>query len=193
MSGPAPASSDARFPRGRRCGVCQTVFEPGEEVQPCPDCASPHHAECWTENGGCAIYGCPRAPTTLKAEPELPLAHWGQEEKECPRCKERIKIAALRCRFCGEILSERGPQIRISSPISNFGPVLILVFGLLPCAAPFSLLLGIIWTVRKDRWRRLSRSQKILVGAGVGLAALMALFCVVVLFHIFSRPAEDDG
>ena len=34
------------------------------------------------------------------------------DEKACPYCAETIKTAALKCKHCGEFLSERPPQAR---------------------------------------------------------------------------------
>jgi TM2 domain-containing membrane protein YozV len=28
----------------------------------CPACSTPHHKECWEENGGCTVFGCAEAP-----------------------------------------------------------------------------------------------------------------------------------
>lgn len=44
------------------CPYCRTPIESEAEVKTCPSCATPHHAECWEENGGCTVFGCPEAP-----------------------------------------------------------------------------------------------------------------------------------
>jgi hypothetical protein len=36
----------------------------------CPGCATPHHADCFAENGGCTVFGCSAAPPE---EPKLRL------------------------------------------------------------------------------------------------------------------------
>jgi uncharacterized membrane protein YhaH (DUF805 family) len=33
------------------------------EAVACPACQTPHHHDCWTENGGCTVFGCAQAPT----------------------------------------------------------------------------------------------------------------------------------
>ena len=45
-----------------------------EEATVCPSCNTPHHAECWEENGGCTTYGCKNSPedTHLHQEIESP-------------------------------------------------------------------------------------------------------------------------
>lgn len=36
----------------------------------CPSCGTPHHADCFEENGGCTVFGCSAAPP---AEPKLSI------------------------------------------------------------------------------------------------------------------------
>jgi hypothetical protein len=38
------------------CPVCSTCL--GETNTYCVACGTPHHADCWEYNGGCAIYAC---------------------------------------------------------------------------------------------------------------------------------------
>ncbi|MBC8489387.1 MAG: hypothetical protein H8D45_25495 [Bacteroidetes bacterium] len=40
------------------CQYCQSHVKDSEETFFCPECKTPHHVECWYENGGCAVYGC---------------------------------------------------------------------------------------------------------------------------------------
>jgi hypothetical protein len=40
------------------CGICQSRIDPSEQMTACPKCALTFHADCWTENRGCAAYGC---------------------------------------------------------------------------------------------------------------------------------------
>jgi TM2 domain-containing membrane protein YozV len=44
------------------CPYCRTGFEAEDEVTRCPSCGTAHHADCFAENGGCTIFGCPAAP-----------------------------------------------------------------------------------------------------------------------------------
>jgi hypothetical protein len=36
-----------------------TSNELDSQVQSCPSCGTQYHADCFTENGGCAVFGCP--------------------------------------------------------------------------------------------------------------------------------------
>jgi TM2 domain-containing membrane protein YozV len=33
------------------------------ERKDCPGCGTPHHADCFAENGGCTVFGCANAPS----------------------------------------------------------------------------------------------------------------------------------
>jgi|ERR1700730_1953395 len=45
------------------CPYCRSTIEPGvgDELL-CPGCGTPHHADCFKENGGCTVFGCSAAP-----------------------------------------------------------------------------------------------------------------------------------
>ena len=40
------------------CGYCQSPIKNDTEIISCPGCKTPYHKDCWTENEGCAVYGC---------------------------------------------------------------------------------------------------------------------------------------
>lgn len=45
------------------CPYCRMPFD--ENAPPrifCTACGMPHHEDCYQENGGCTVFGCPRAP-----------------------------------------------------------------------------------------------------------------------------------
>jgi hypothetical protein len=42
------------------CPYCRT---PAENPTHCQSCGTPHHHECWSQNGGCTVYGCSGAPS----------------------------------------------------------------------------------------------------------------------------------
>lgn len=45
------------------CPYCNTAIEPsGPERMDCPTCGESHHLDCWTENGGCTVFGCASGP-----------------------------------------------------------------------------------------------------------------------------------
>jgi TM2 domain-containing membrane protein YozV len=53
------------------CPYCRApVDEQQDEMLVCPACGTPHHADCFHENGGCTVFGCASAPP---AEPKLSI------------------------------------------------------------------------------------------------------------------------
>jgi hypothetical protein len=43
----------------KRCAYCKELLGPGESVQYCQSCGTPHHKECFELNGSkCTVYGC---------------------------------------------------------------------------------------------------------------------------------------
>lgn len=45
------------------CPFCRVTLEEKEgEIKICPGCGTPHHADCFEENGGCTVFGCTAAP-----------------------------------------------------------------------------------------------------------------------------------
>ncbi len=54
------------------CPYCRGSIEQDEAQSVlCPGCGTPHHADCFEENGGCTVFGCSAAPA---AEPKLSIA-----------------------------------------------------------------------------------------------------------------------
>lgn len=45
-------------PLNKLCQYCQSRIKPSEDSFNCPACGSHYHTECWSEGGGCSVYGC---------------------------------------------------------------------------------------------------------------------------------------
>lgn len=56
--------------------VCPYCRMPFDETGPprifCTACGTPHHEDCYMENGGCTVFGCAQAPAE---EPKLQVSH----------------------------------------------------------------------------------------------------------------------
>ena len=53
------------------CPYCRAPLVDGEDNEMlCPGCSTPHHSDCFAENGGCTVFGCSAAPPE---EPKLRL------------------------------------------------------------------------------------------------------------------------
>ena len=57
---------------GRTCPYCRFPVKEDTEVEVCPSCGAPHHAECWSDNQGCAITACASGPGSASAPPTDP-------------------------------------------------------------------------------------------------------------------------
>jgi len=52
------------------CPYCRTAVAPEtDQLMSCRGCGTPHHRECYEENGGCTLFGCKFAP------PDDPKVH----------------------------------------------------------------------------------------------------------------------
>src|SRR5262249_1547348 len=152
------------------------------------DCHAPYHSECWQENAGCAVYGCPQVPPTAHREAlEIPAAYWGQENKPCPACGQQILAAAVRCRHCGATFASGRPEppgeFRRRADIDAHRPRLrrqviwFFVFCVMPFVAPVAVLLGLAWySSHREAIRALPALYpglcKIALGVGIGQTLL---------------------
>jgi hypothetical protein len=182
---------------GPFCSICQTGILAGESVGPCPACGSTFHEECWKENGGCAVYGCPRMPQTVKDEnPSFaPQSFWGQDQKVCPHCGQQIKVAAVRCRFCGTTFDTAVPmssrelrEKQGARPVQESlkkTSVTVFVCGIVPCLAPLTVFLGGIWFLRHRRdIRKLPATNQVFTYVGlIASVVSTALMVLVLVFH----------
>jgi Prokaryotic RING finger family 1 len=66
MTPPSPAQQPRATSvdeAGRSCPYCRFALKQGSSIVECGSCRALHHAECWTDNGGCSIMGCAGAAT----------------------------------------------------------------------------------------------------------------------------------
>jgi len=53
------------------CPYCRTEIDTDDGGRmECASCGTPHHRDCFTENGGCTVFGCAQAPAD---EPKISL------------------------------------------------------------------------------------------------------------------------
>ena len=53
------------------CPYCRTQIGAEDAPTICEGCGTAHHSDCYTENGGCTIFGCSKAPGD---EPKLSVS-----------------------------------------------------------------------------------------------------------------------
>lgn len=49
---------------GKSCPYCRFPLKERADVVECGSCGAVHHADCWIDNGGCAVMGCAEAPSS---------------------------------------------------------------------------------------------------------------------------------
>jgi hypothetical protein len=57
MTDPTLRTADDKL-AGASCPYCRFPFKQGVEVVVCGACGAPQHADCWNDNGGCAVVAC---------------------------------------------------------------------------------------------------------------------------------------
>ena len=119
--------SEHKPKKKNKCPYCQSLIKDEAGTIFCSDCGTPHHIECWQENGGCTTYGCKENPVTLPEveesneikgidvgdrtveelsriiKPEIKVTH---EEIDCKYCSKKIDSNSKFCKHCGEKLTE---------------------------------------------------------------------------------------
>ncbi len=99
------------------CPYCSFPVRRGDPLVTCPACRARYHADCWRENGGCAVYGCHGAPGANRPEqrgddrafqPFPPVVETGPTE---PRNPPQVPVplqAACRTNGCCSCLTMLG-------------------------------------------------------------------------------------
>ena len=180
------------------CAICQCPLKPGEARSACPECHAEYHEDCWKENGGCAVYGCPQVPQVeARRSVEIPGAFWGQENKPCPACGREILAAAVRCRHCGATFSSAQPEDRNAFnqraalearlPKARQWVIGLFVASALPCTAPIGGVWSLIWyPIHRQEVQALpplyAALTKIGIAVGIGQTVLMAIMGMVYSF-----------
>lgn len=91
---------------GAECAFCKKKFEEGDDVVVCPICGSPHHRECWKENGGCANSSLHKDNFSWEMPEDLLPKEQPKEQPKVQNLQEfKFKNGenAVQCPHCGAI------------------------------------------------------------------------------------------
>lgn len=173
------------------CAICQSPLGTGEEKINCPDCGTAYHTDCWSDNRGCGVYGCPQVPPTDKLEQvEIPVSYWGQEEKPCPVCGNTILAAAVRCRNCGATFDTAKPQATAEftreaarkqrEPALRTGSIWLLIVCVIPFLAPLGAIFGGLWYRRnREELAKLPGTYRAIALIGLIVAVAQTIFFIL--------------
>ena len=181
------------------CAICMTPVGEAEAAIECPACHAKYHAECWQENGGCAVYGCTQVPKVeARQSIEIPVSYWGQEKKPCPSCGREILAAALRCRHCGAMFESARPQGQEEFrqrterdqqlPAARRFVLWIFILSITPCLAPAGVIWGLVWnSSHRDEIDALPSVYPALskIGLVIGIVETVLMVVVSILFAAF--------
>lgn len=97
--------------KNKTCPYCQSKIKDDLDVIVCSLCGTPHHRECYEENGGCTTYGCANNPTTVKDAESIDVGAMTIPAArnlvartnliECPNCKKDVEENSNYCKYCG--------------------------------------------------------------------------------------------
>lgn len=187
------AAAVARAVGAEICPVCQWKVEPVEPSTDCPACGATYHTECWTENRGCAVYGCAQANALADASSagdagdaptgtEAPAIAMADEDLVASLSPDDTAAAAALARrpnvVALETLPDRGPGGAPSSvevPLIASAVIASMV-GLVAYGAPAAVIACVAFgymLVRRGRSRALLALATLIgfVGAVAGVLA----------------------
>jgi hypothetical protein len=171
-------SGGARQLVARTCPYCLTGFTTDAKIAICSACGSPHHADCWRENGGCTAYGCSQGPDGVRAASAVPSRRRRAETDPVvvlvPGPAGRIRATWARAWQPADL--ER--QIELATVCSIVG----LAAGLHPVFCPLMILsgLGVARAVATAAAVRKSGERLGDLAAGVRLAVVLGVLGLVV-------------
>lgn len=116
---------------GLPCPVCGEIMKNGDDIVVCPECATPHHRECWFKDGRCANHalhgdGFVWSASKQKSEPkettEIPENENPQNDNITPDsvlchiCGSENPADALHCGSCGALFGETAEEEKKDCP-----------------------------------------------------------------------------
>ncbi|MBQ8056912.1 MAG: DUF2628 domain-containing protein [Ruminococcus sp.] len=91
---------------GNKCPVCDKYFHIGDDIVVCPECGTPHHRECYQNNGGCANADRHKDGFDYQEDIKQSINHNESKGIECKKCGTKNSEDAFFCTKCGNSLHE---------------------------------------------------------------------------------------
>ncbi|MEG2928481.1 MAG: RING finger protein [Oscillospiraceae bacterium] len=89
------------------CDVCGKNFDNASDVVVCPECGTPHHRSCYSQNGDC-IHADKHSEGFVWQAPEKVHA---SDAVICPKCQNANPRDTAFCESCGTALSYKSPAM----------------------------------------------------------------------------------
>jgi hypothetical protein len=169
------------------CPYCRCAFEAQDAIKTCRDCATPHHQDCFSENGGCSVFGCLNAPGDEPAV-KIRIEDLADHFSSCPPVSD--PPAALEPAWEPESYVASRQRQALERP--RFGVVLER-----PCPAPpylpvslllsFSIMTGglflLVWDLTLAKWMREIQPK----------SRAFSCYCAVAVLHVLALAALIGG
>ena len=137
---------------GKICPYCRYPIRKGDESCVCSICLTPHHWNCWKDNGRCSTFDCNGVP--IKVDNAQPGQHTNAQYTQnthiyCSACGRPNSIEAKFCSQCGNRFSKPSFEYEDGKPAGYYAgfwrrfwafllDYIILVFGLSLIISVFS-------------------------------------------------------
>jgi pSer/pThr/pTyr-binding forkhead associated (FHA) protein len=153
------------------CGICQTPIETFEATETCPACSQRYHAECWSQNRGCAAYGCTHVGVLDAAEDMSLVA--AAVTQQAPKSARLVRPAPAPARITSHIASR---QVFPWDFVLLGGSVLGSIVGAFTFGVP-ALALGLasaVYAIRGGTGRKSIAALAVAICAVGGVAGIVA-------------------
>lgn len=111
----------------QQCPVCKEIFKDGDDIVVCPECATPHHRNCWFSNGQCInsnlhstdyVWTAEKTKISEDESKEDTSAEETAEKTDvtvCHVCSSENPADALHCGNCGALFGEQEENLKTCS------------------------------------------------------------------------------
>lgn len=131
----------------KTCKSCGKEFNEDDDIVVCPVCATPHHRECWKENGKCVnddlhatgyIWSEAKEKKQAPEEAQVPDEKTSNESVVCPACGSENPKDSFHCGSCGGLLGGDGKAQEVTCSFCGTKNS-FHAFSCKECGAPLSL------------------------------------------------------